>query len=162
MAEHIEVVSQLSPAVVLERLAQYGKEWRESKIPPSERNKMYGCRITVQGAEFELELEPQGRGPFFIWRGAVVPVDGASGCRILARAHQKTWSRLFRAIAFTLFVTWWAGRAVIRVDRNVDLAVFTVFGSCVMLGIAWAISAGTAAEQGQTCRAIFGQILTTP
>jgi hypothetical protein len=161
MAEKIEVLSLLAPSEVLDRLARYGKEWRESKIPPSARGKFFGCRITVRGHEFELELEPQGNGGVFVWRGQVEADATNGGSRIHARATLKRWYAIISVIAVVLFIVAWDGPQLVGAERSVDRAVFAIGGTCMMSIVAWAITAGRAAEQGHACEAIFAQILST-
>jgi hypothetical protein len=160
MAERIEVVSLLAPSEVLDRLARYGKEWRESKIPPSARGQFFGCRITVRGHEFELQLEPQGNRGVFIWRGQVVADSATGGSRIHARAKLKWWYAIVSVIAVVFFIGWWDGPQLVGAERSVDGAVFAIGGTCLMLIVAWAITAGRAGEQGHACKAIFAQILS--
>lgn len=161
MAKEIEVVSLLSQSEVLDRLARYGKEWRESKIPPKARNQFFGCRITVRAHEFELELQPQGRGPQFVWQGRVLSDDLTGGSRIHVRAQMKRWYAIFLLIVFALFFAWWDAPQLIGAESSVDSAVFAIGGTCMMLIVVLAISAGLAEDQKQACNAIFAQILST-
>jgi len=162
MAKEIEVASHLSPSEVIERLARYGKEWRESKIPPNLRTQFFGCRIVVSGQQFELELEPQGRGPYFIWRGKVDSDNLSGGSRILMRARMKRWYAIYTLTASVLFFAWWAAPQLFGSGSTVDGAYFAIVGTSMMLIIGLAINAGGAERQRQACDAILVQILGGP
>jgi hypothetical protein len=161
MAKQIEVASRLAPSEVLDRLARYGKEWRESKIPLSVRGRFFSCRLSVRGQEFELEFEPQGKGGAFIWRGQVISDGVTGGSRIHARARLKRWYAITSVIVLGLFIGWWVAPQLFGTERSADRAVIAIEGTCVMLIMVLAVHAGRAAEQGYACEAIFAQILST-
>lgn len=158
MTTRIEVASPLPATEVLSRLAIYGHEWRESKIPQALRTRYYTCRIDVRSDEFELELQPQGNGPIFIWLGGVT-ADASGGSRIRARARQKRWSLIFTLIFLTAFFGWWFYPQVFGEQRSADSAVFAIGGACLFLLFQAAVTAGRAMEQGDACKVIFAHIL---
>ena len=157
MLEKIDAVSRLAPGEVLDRMARYGKEWRESKIPPSAHGRFFACRIIVHGHEFELELEPNGG---VVWRGQVVANAISGGSRIQARAKLKRWYAIFLVIAIVLFIGWFDGLQLIGADRSADRSVFALGVTCMMLVVGWIITEWRAAAQVHPCKAIFAQILS--
>jgi hypothetical protein len=159
MTQQIEVVSPLTPSDVLDRLARYGAEWRESKIPSKSRGEFYGCRITVRGHEFELQLEPQPHGPVFVWRGDVVPDSSNGGSRLRARARQLWWSKVFSVCTLALLIGWSAWPELFGAGRSVDGAVFAIGSTCFFLILMLVFASGRAGSQRYVCEAIFAQVL---
>jgi hypothetical protein len=160
MFEQIDVVSSLAPSEVLDRLTRYGVEWRESKIPLNSRRSFYGCRISVRGDEFELQLDPQGRSPV-IWQGQVLPESSTSGSRILTRVKRGRWSTIFSIIVVVFLFASWATSQLFGAGLSVARAVLAIAGTCIVLIVAIAVASARAKEQSQACRAIFAQILGT-
>lgn len=145
------MLSPLPPAAVLDRLASYGKEWRESKIPPALRaSGIYGCQVAIQDDAFKLRLEPQGRGPQLVWTGRVIPE--AMGSRLDVRSAQTGWSRA-SAVAVLLFivgVSW----SSIRVG---DFG-FLIMGMLFMGGFIAAATAWRSNAQRADCQAILAHV----
>lgn len=145
--------SPLPPADVLDRLARYGKEWRESKIPPAVRaTGIYGCQVTVENDAFRLELEPQGRGPQLEWTGQVVP-EG-TGSRLSIRSTQTRWSR-GSAVAVVLFIAVVSWPTV----RAGDFAFF-IIGTSFMGGFIALTTAWRSNAQRADCQAILASVVT--
>ena len=106
MGAALEITSALPQAVVLQRLAAFGKDWRESKLPESVRRRgTFGCAIVVSGETFKLELEPQRRGPNLVWQGTVVPRGDDRGSSIRVRWRLTRFNLLSYAL-FLLVLLW--------------------------------------------------------
>jgi len=159
MSQQIELSSSLAPSDVLDRLARYGAEWRESKIPSKSRAEFYGCRITVRGHEFELQLEPQPHGPVFVWRGDVVPSGSNGGSRLRARARQLWWSKVGSLGILALLIGWLGWPELFGAGRSMNAAVTAISTACFFLIFMLLFASGRAGSQRYVCEAIFAQIL---
>jgi hypothetical protein len=158
MAQQIEMESPVPPDALLERLAQYARQWRESKLPAAVRARgIYGCRVAVRGSAFELELEPQGNGPQLVWRGDVTPGAGGAGSRRRARAALTRGSKLLQAGVVAVILGWWAAPQVL--DGSV---AFPVFGVGSMLAFIAGVTAWRASDQAPLCQQILAQLAGAP
>jgi len=145
------MLSPLPPATVVDRLASYGKEWRESKIPVGLRSSgIYGCQVTVRGDTFKLRLEPQGRGPQLVWTGQVAPE--ATGSRLNIRSEQTVGSRasVFAVLLF-IAVLWWP--AIRAGEWGFVLMGMLFMGGFVALTTAW-----RSTSQRAECEAVLAHV----
>src|SRR5690349_79996 len=128
MAETITIESPLPPRELLDRLAAFGTNWRESKMPASARSKGYHqCRTKVRETCFELELGPRGRGPGLIWCGWVQPITGGSRVEIVWKLTRGTfWTY---AILSVIIVAVWAMPQILA-----GSIVFPLIGLAMMSG----------------------------
>src|SRR5689334_19377323 len=82
----------IPPSETLRRIDAFGREWRESKMPPDLRLRGFtGARTTVDGASFTLSLQPAQRNATFIVRGAVTSEGDQS--LVTAEVHEAKWSK---------------------------------------------------------------------
>jgi len=143
--------SPLPPAAVVDRLASYGREWRESKIPPTLRaSGIYGCQITFQNGAFKLRLEPQGRGPQLVWTGRVTPE--ATGSRLDVRSAQTGWSRA-SVFAVLLFTVGLAGSMIRAGEFGLAILPMVFMTSFIAVVTAWRSNA-----QRADCQAILAHV----
>ncbi len=106
MDEPLIMLTPLPPAEVLARLAAYGQEWRESKIPPTLRSAgIHTCKIAVENERFRLHLNRVGRDPSFVWIGKVAA--SGQGSRIDASWEVARESRIYNlALLGFLGIAW--------------------------------------------------------
>lgn len=79
----LEVV--LTPAVVLELLSRYGKDWHESRLPPESRGMSVSLRVQDNAVELQLQ---HIRGQNVVWRGSVVHAENGAGSVMTLTAEQ--------------------------------------------------------------------------
>jgi hypothetical protein len=150
-AHGITIVSPLSLRDLLSRLAAFGKEWRESKLPESVRKAGYfGCEITVEGATFTLSLEPQGRGPLLVWRGIALSREApepGSEVRLRWELTPMTIASYGIAVPFLAWVAW---------NDSLVGALFLGAGVLVISGLS---AQWRADQQAAHCRAILTALI---
>jgi hypothetical protein len=150
MGTDLEITSRLSRPAVMERLAAFGKEWRESKLPESIRRRgIFGCAITVSGDTFDLKLEPQGRGPYLAWHGTVVSGQADHGATIRVSWKLTTINILGYALFF-VFLIW--------IYRDVGIAV-TLVMAAFMIGVAVLSASWQAGQQAPLCYDILDHVV---
>ena len=151
MHQSFVMISPLPPATVVDRLARYGKEWRESKIPPGLRSSgIYGCQVTVRSETFKLRLEPQGRGPQLVWTGQVTPE--AAGSRLNIRSEQTVGSRAsVLAVLLFMAVLWWP-------TIQAGEWGFVIVGMLFMGGFVAVTTAWRSNSQRAECEAVLGHV----
>lgn len=98
MARGFELLVPGTPDEFLGALQRYGREWRESRIPPRLRAEgVYRCTVAIRGDAFELRLNRVRRGPAVLCEGrALANADG--GTRVVARARITTASKVMDAV----------------------------------------------------------------
>lgn len=161
--QQLEIDLPRPPAELLSALAAFGKEWRESKMPPEVREAgTYGCRVIVSGSSFALTFEPQGRGPQLEWHGTVSPVANGAGSRISLSAGHTRLSKASYAIMFTIMLVWWVAPQFFDRERTPGSMLFAIAGlSLLAVFVAWA-TAWRAKQQVSECYAVLRQVGTAP
>ena len=97
------VRSPLSQAEALRRLALFGTDWHESKLPGDVRRRgIFGCTVLVSGHTFTLKLEPQGNGPHLEWYGDVRECDHAAGSELRLDWRLTPFSRVASMLLLAL------------------------------------------------------------
>ena len=140
----VELKSSLSLDELLQRLRSYSQEWRESKLPAgARRSGVQRCTLRIVDTAIEVQLEPQGCGPHFVWRGHVWrdPRDGTSRLRVSARL--VFCSKVAYAVAVALpLVLFWLSPDLGRVpgDRSgageaCMLSVFIAVTGSIMIAV---------------------------
>ncbi|HKW12563.1 MAG TPA: hypothetical protein VJO33_19400 [Gemmatimonadaceae bacterium] len=152
----IRIEVALAPAVVLEQLARYGKDWHESRLPPEAR-KYAWCAIDVQGSSFELRLGRTARGVAVSWRGSVDAEQGGEGGSIVT-AVGRLPTLSFTVIPPLLGVALSAGYQFAKGARVAEL--LPVLGAVlvfVFLILVWARRSQwkLADRQASPCRAVL-------
>jgi hypothetical protein len=150
----IRIEVALPPAVVLEQLARYGKDWHESKLPPEARRIYYQCSIRVQGGSFVLRLGPQGTDLGLSWRGSVDSADGG-GSIVTAMAALDRMPVIPMLLVFAI----WVGYQLMRGERVADLVpglgVVLVFFLPLVLIYAPHQRSKLVERQAPLCRAVL-------
>lgn len=140
----IRIEVTLPPAVVLEQLARYGKDWHESRLPAEVRgSKLW---LNVQGSSFKLQWPRTNT----VWCGSVVDAEDRGGSLVTAAAEPQGGVLIGPLLGFALGV----GLAVVR---GAGLA-FVVTGLCLSALLLVLISRAqvwSAERQAPLCRAIL-------
>lgn len=164
MSARVILDSTVPPAAVLEALAAFGTDWRESRLPPSARTAgIYECVVEVSGSSFELRLASQGSGPYLKWRGVVTSggQDGTTS-RIEVRAGETGASRAL-AITMLAFVTvWWAWPQLQPATADLASVVFAVGGVAAGVFFYAGLLSWQADRQGRVIRAVLAQLVGSP
>ena len=148
----------LAPTLLLAHLAQYGREWRESKIPPAVRTKgVYRCDITVRDDTFALRFEPQGRGPQFLWRGRVLPTADGSGSLVAASAEMTRGSVAAYAVGLLVVLLFWAGPQLYY-----GAVAFPVLGIAFLIAFVALASSWRTAEQAVFFEQVLAHVVRSP
>jgi len=154
MHQSITMVSPLALNEVRDSLASYGREWRESKIPPSVRAAgVHTCRVVVCEGEFTLQFEPQGRGPQLKWVGRLAA--RSTGTTIQLRSKQTTFSRWSKVALAATFLAFWS--FVGAGDFWPVAATVIVMTILLAPWIAWRI-AWRSSSQRQMCETVLTQV----
>ena len=158
MASTISLESPLAPDRLLESLATFGKDWRESKLPASVRSEgFYDCQIRVVGPRFELRLAPQGEGPQIVWRGVVRSNGTSAGSQIEVNPAQTPGTVWSYAIVLALILFAWVAPQF-REGR----VAFPLIGLAVMTGFIMAAVSRRRSSQAEVCREILESVVATP
>jgi hypothetical protein len=141
----IRIEVALPPAVVLEQLARYGKDWHESRLPAEVKGASVWLR--VQGTGVELELAHY-RGPDVVWRGSVVEA-GAGSVITLGADHEH-----MGPIAWLTLILAFTGFAVLRYGLKSAL-VLLPFALVLVLLLDRLVWPRRAKSEAPLCRAIL-------
>lgn len=142
----IRIELALPPAQVLEQLMRYGKDWRESRLPPEAR----GVRFSLKVRDRSFELRLLGNGEL-TWLGSVVD-SGDGGGSVLTAAPQPIRTS---AIGWLLMIPASAGLLMLRGLSAESALVLSLVVLALVQALETLSRPGFARGEAPLCRAIL-------
>ena len=143
------IESPLGQDEVLERLAAFGKDWRESRLPESvRRRQIYECVIVVSGRTLTIKVGGGFRARrYFVWLGEVRTKEGGGSAVYLDWQFSPFgWVMCALPLIAYLWARWTHGDDAM----SYGLLVGVVVGAT----IAWEM-----AMQGSACEEILDHVI---
>lgn len=126
----MQLVIPQAPEELLQHLLDFGKEWRESKLPASLRaDSVFGATVTKSPNGFRMTLEHGRREPHFELHAVIVP----SGADTIVQGHVTLvwWNRVWVGVIAIAIVALFAASSY--PSEWFAATVFTILGESMLL-----------------------------
>jgi hypothetical protein len=155
----IEIESPYPIEDTVERLLAFGREWRESKIPPEVRRRgVFGCTVMIKGNDLYVDLVPRRQEPVMAWTCQVLPREERQSLVVLASGMKKQGFIFYGVLLVGVFV-WGTIQPWFGSGGMIENAIYMLFVVTVLFVYIAGLSKFVAERQRKNLHAILAYVL---